>query len=144
MSNPDQFESAGSEMQGWYRADGGTAPLRVRLSIEDRSLCLHSLTGELVARWALARLENRGIPFWGRDWSIGDRDLPQPTVVVENDEDYAAIRNAAPGLRPLRSRTWRHVLLWPDAHGNLKAGPAFIWALLLAACVAAGWRFLPS
>ena len=130
------------EMQGWYRADSETEPLRVRLSLEDRALSLHSLAGALVVRWSLARLENRGIPYWGRDWPIGDHDLPAQTLTVENDEDYAAIQNMALGLRSLRSRTWRQFLLWPDAHGNLKAGPAFLLAMLLVALAIAGWQLL--
>jgi hypothetical protein len=129
-------------MQGWYRADTAAAPLRVRVTIKGDVLCLHSLTGQLLVRWSLARLENRGIPFWGRDWPIGDCDLPEPTLTVENDEDYATIRNAAPRLRPLRARMWRQFLLWPDAHGNFKAGPALIWAMLAAALILTGWRFL--
>jgi hypothetical protein len=143
VSEALRIDTRDVDIQGWFRADNETAPLRVRLSIEDRSLCLHSLTGELLARWSPARLENRGIPFWARDWPIGDRDVPMQALTVENDEDYAAIQSVAPGLRSLRARTWRHVLLWPDAHGNLKAGPAFIWMLLLAVLALAGWRLLP-
>jgi hypothetical protein len=143
VNNPGEFKSAEVEMQGWYREEGGAAPLRVRLSIEDRSLCLRSLTGELVARWSLGRLENRGIPFWGRDWSIGDHELPMQTLTVENDEDYVAIQSGAPGLRLLRARAWRQLLFWPGAHGNLKAGPAFIWVMLAVALAFAGWRLWP-
>ena len=54
-------------MQGWYRPDNEAAPLRVRLRIEAGALSLHSPTGVLLARWSLARLENRSIQFWGRD-----------------------------------------------------------------------------
>jgi len=131
------------EMQGWYRAGSETEPLRVRLSLEHRALSLHSLAGALVARWSLARLENRRIPYWGRNWPIGDHDLPAQTLTAENDKDYAVIQSTAPGLRSLRSRTWRQFLLWPDAHGNLKAGPAFLWAMLLVALAIAGWLLLP-
>jgi len=137
------MESAESEMQGWYRADNETGSLRVRVSVVDGSLCLHSLTGILTARWSLARLENRGIPFWGRDWPIGDHDVPVQTLTLENDEDHAVVQSVAPGLRSLRARAWHHLLLWPDAHGNLKTGPAFIWMLLLAVLALAGWRLLP-
>jgi hypothetical protein len=130
------------EIQGWYRPDDQSERLRVRLSIEGRSLCLYSLGGELLAGWLLARLENRGIPFWGRDWPIGDRELPEPTLTVENDEDYAVIRAVAPGLSSPSIRTRRRLLLWPDVHGNLKAGPALIWAMLVALGLTA-WRLLP-
>ena len=123
--------SPNTEIFGWYEADPSASRLLVRVSIDGSSLDIHGLSGGLAARWSLSRLENRGIPFWGRDWSIGDHDLPAQTLTLENDEDYAAVQSVAPGLRSIRSRTWRHLLLWPDGRGNLKAGPAFIWAALL-------------
>ena len=58
------MEGCDTESQGWYRKD---TPLRVRFSIEDSSLCLHSLTGDLVARWSLDHLENHSVPVLGRD-----------------------------------------------------------------------------
>ena len=61
-------------------------------------------------------------------------------LTLENDEDYTAVQCVAPGLQPLRTRMWHHLLLSPDARGNLKAGLAFIWMMLLAALVFAAWQ----
>jgi hypothetical protein len=110
----------------------------VRLSIEGRSLILHSLAGALVAQWSLDHLENRTIPVFGRDWVIGDRRLPGPTLVLENDRDYTAIRAAGTGLLPVRERTWRQFFFWPTESGNLTNWPVLlplgVAILALAAC----------
>lgn len=133
--------SPNTEIFGWYVADPSASRLRVRVSIDGSSLCIHGLSGGLAARWSLSRLENRGIPFWGRDWPIGDRELPAQTLTLENDEDYAAVQSVAPGLASIRTRTWRHLLFWPDGHGNLKASPAFIYgAALFVVLVIAVWQ----
>ena len=130
------------EMQGWYRADNDTAPLRVRLSVEDRSLNLHSLAGALVARWSLDHLENRTVPIFGRDWIIGDRRLPGTAVTVENDRDYAELGAAATGLLPLRERTWRQFFFAAQESGNLTGWPVLVPIMVGILAVAALWFML--
>ena len=141
MNNPGQFESADSEMQGWYREDGGTAPQRVRLSIERRSLCMHSLTAKELARWSLDHLENRAIPSFGRDWVIGDSRVPGAILTPENDGDYLVIRRQAQSLQPLSARTWRQVFLAGLESENLTGWPVLL--LMMAGFLSfALWWFL--
>jgi len=128
-------------MQGWYRPDSQSERLRVRLSVERRSLVLHNLAGALAAQWSLDHLENRAIPVFGRDWIIGDRRLPGPTLVLENDRDYAVVRGTSSGLLPLRERIWRQVFFWPTESGNLTNRPVLI-PVTAAILVLALWWLL--
>ena len=130
-------------MQGWYREDGGSAPQRVRLSIENRSLCMHSLADRLLARWSLDHLENRTIPSFGRDWTLGDTRVPGALLTLENDEDYVAIRNEARNLQPISARTWRQVFLAGQDSGNLTGWPVLL--LMMAGFISfALWWFLSA
>ncbi|HET6621419.1 MAG TPA: hypothetical protein VFG64_15900 [Dongiaceae bacterium] len=134
------MEPVSTEIQGWFLRNNETGRVRVRVAIEDRSLAIETLAGAPVGRLPLDGLENRGIPYWTRDWPIGDRDQPEQTLTLQNDEDYAAIQSASPGLRSVRARMWRQMMVSPGAHGNLKAWPALIWAILVAGLAIALWR----
>ncbi|HEX6118159.1 MAG TPA: hypothetical protein VFZ03_01835 [Dongiaceae bacterium] len=134
------FPRAPSEIQGWFFGSNETGRVRVRVRMEDRALAIETLAGAPVGRWPLDGLENRGIPYWGRDWPIGDRNRPEQTLTLENDDDYAAIQSASPGLRSVRARLWRQMLVSPDAHGNQKAWPALIWALLVVGLAIVLWH----
>ncbi len=61
------------------------------------------------------------MPIFGRDRVIGDRRLPDSTLTVGNDRDYATVRAAAAGLLPLRERDWRQLFF---SLMTLKASPA--------------------
>jgi hypothetical protein len=98
------------DILGWYRATTSAAPLRVRAVVADwRTLDLLTLSGRLIARWSLERLVNRGVPVLGEAWAIGDSQLPEPVLELENDRDYKMIRGVSPRLRPLQTRWW-HLL----------------------------------
>ena len=134
------MEPVSTEIQGWFLRNNEIGRVRVRVAIEDRSLAIETLARAPVGRWPLDGLENRGIPYWGRDWPIGDHGRPEQTLTLENDQDYAAVQSASPGLRSVRARMWRQMLVSPDAHGNLKAWPALIWAVLVAGVAIALWH----
>jgi hypothetical protein len=68
------------------------------------------------------------------------RPWPAAAKTLENDQDYAAIQSASPGLRSVRARMWRQMMVSPGGHGNLKAWPALIWAILVAGLAIALWR----
>lgn len=114
------------ELQGWYSDDISSPRVRVYVAIEGYSLAIHSLTGALLGRWSLEQLENRSVPVFGRDWVIGDRRLPGPALVLENDRDYAELRAAGATLLPLRERTWRHVFFAAQEAGNLTGWPVLV------------------
>lgn len=67
--------------------------------------------------------------------------MPGQTLIVENDQDYAAMQKMASGLRSLQWRTWLQVLLRPNGHGGIDALLALIF-LILAALIIAGWLFM--
>jgi hypothetical protein len=114
------------ERQGWYRDDISSPKVRVRMAVEGRSLVIHSLGGALLARWSLEQLENRSVPVFGRDWVIGDRRLPGPSLVIENDGDYASLRAAGGALLPTRERAWRQLFFAAGEAGNLTGWPVLI------------------
>ena len=116
------------EFQGWYCDDISSPRVRVHIAIEGRSLAIHSLTGSVLARWSLEQLENRSVPIFGRDWIIGDRRLPAPSLVIESesDRDYAELRTAGATLLPLRERNWRQLLYAAREAGNLTGWPVLV------------------
>jgi hypothetical protein len=121
------------EIQGWYYQTATSNAVRVRLSVVDRSLVLHTLSDRLIARWSLEELQNREITVLGERWSIGDRRVAASYLVLESDNDYRAIRAASPKLRPVRARLWRQLGLAAIESGN-RTG----WAVLLLLIVLAG------
>jgi hypothetical protein len=127
------------ELQGWYHRDRAGEAERVRLSFVGGSLALYTLSERLVATWSLEQLENREIATLGERWSIGDRRLPEPYLVLENDGDYRALRQAAPRLRPVRARLWRQLGLSAIEAGHITGWPV-IMIIVLASAVAALWR----
>jgi hypothetical protein len=91
------------EIQGWYYRNKTSDAERVRLSFSGGSLTLHTLADRLVAAWALDHLENQEIPVIGASWSVGDRRLPEASLLLENDEDYGHLRRVAPRLKSRRA-----------------------------------------
>ena len=127
------------ELQGWYYRNRGSQAERVRLSFVGGSLALHMLSERLVATWSLEQLENREIAALGERWSIGDRRLPEPYLVLESDGDYRTLRQAAPRLRPVRARLWRQLGLSAIESGHITGWPVIV-IVILASAVAALWR----
>ena len=130
------------ELQGWYSDDISSPRVRVRVTIEGRSLAIHTLAGALLARWSLELLENRSVPVVGRDWVIGDRRLPGPALVLENDLDYAELRAAGAALLPLRERTWRQLFFSAQEAGNLTGWPVLVPIGLGLLSLAVLWYWL--
>ncbi len=125
---------AAEDMLGWYRATTNSEPLRVRVVLADwRTLDLLTLSGRLIARWSLDRLENRAVPVIGETWAVGDSQLPERVLELENDSDYRAIQKVSRGLRSIRARWW-HVLAFSVVESKMAGG-----ALLLLGIVAVSW-----
>jgi hypothetical protein len=61
VSEKPALESPEADRQGWYYRNKTSEAVRVRLSIVDRSLLLHTLSDRLIASWSLDRLENREV-----------------------------------------------------------------------------------
>ncbi|HJT14947.1 MAG TPA: hypothetical protein VJ790_20145 [Dongiaceae bacterium] len=121
------------ELQGWYYRNRTSDAERVRLSFVGDSLALHTLSERLVATWSLDQLENREFQILGDNWSIGDRRLPESYLVLENDDDYRALRGTASRLRPVRARLWRLLGIAAVESGNRAGWPVLL--LLIAAAV---------
>lgn len=134
--------SSGAEIQGWYYENSASEPTRVRLSIHDRSLSLHTLSDRLVATWSLDQLETREVPVLGQSWRIGDRRLPEASLVLVNDRDYETLRELGTGLRPLRARVLRQFAFAAGESGNLTGWPVFV-VLVIALLGLALWVSLP-
>jgi hypothetical protein len=130
-----------AEMQGWYYENSAGEPTRVRLSILDRSMSLHTLSDRLVATWSLDHLETREVPVLGQSWRIGDRRLPEPNLVLVNDQDYETLRKLGAGLRPLRARVLRQFAFAAGESGNLTGWPVFV-VLVIALLGLALWSSL--
>ena len=130
---------AEADIQGWYHLNATSEAVRVRLSIEPRSILLHTLSGRLVASWAPDHLETRATDTIGERWSIGDRRLPEPYLVLESDGDYRTLRQAATRLRPVRARLWRQLGLSAIESGHITGWPVIV-IVILASAVAALWR----
>ena len=131
--------SADQELQGWYYRNGTSDAERVRLSFVGGSLALHTLSERLVATWSLEQLENREIAVLGERWSIGDRCLPDPNLVLESDDDYRAVRAVSDQLRPVRARLWRLLGSAVVESGNRSGWPVL---LLLIVAVIVGLSYL--
>ena len=112
--------------------------MRVRLAFVERSLHLHTLSDRLVASWSLDRLENRRIPVLGERWPIGDRHLPEASVVLESDDDYRQVRKVSPELRSERARLWKQLGF---SVAEINGGPIILIALL-ASAVTALWHLV--
>lgn len=130
------------ELQGWYCEDISSARVRVRMAVEGRSLVIHSLAGPPLARWSLDQLENRSVPVFGRDWVIGDRRLAGPSLVIENDRDYADLRAAGAALMPPRERIWRQLFFAAQEAGNLTGWPVLVPISIGALTLAVLWLWL--
>jgi hypothetical protein len=104
-----QQPAADSDISGWYLKDNESQPQRVRAAIEAGSLSMRTLTGAEIARWSLDQLENVSIPVMDRDWVIRDRRVADPALLLENDQDYAAVQSHASDLAPVSARTVRQV-----------------------------------
>ena len=117
---------------------------RVRLSADQRSLHLHTLSDRLIAAWSLDRLENREIPFIGASWSVGDHQLPEASLLLENDDDYRRLRSVSPGLKSTRARLWRQLTLSFFHSGSRSGAPGFALSgsLILFALIVFGWLWL--
>jgi hypothetical protein len=118
--------------------------MRVRLLVVERSLHLQTLSDRLVAAWSLNHLETREVPVVGSTWRVGDRRLPEASLVLENDEDYTALRHVSAGLCSTRARLWRQLGFAALHSGNRSSSPGFVWTglVLLIILAAASWRFL--
>lgn len=119
------------EIQGWYHHDPSAEAVRVRLSIIDGTLALHTLSDRLIARWSPDELENRGIEIFAARWRIGDRRVPDAFLVLESDDDYRAVREVASRLRSVRAVFWRQL-----AFSAVEAGKAGDWLVVLLVMVA--------
>ncbi|HJR22091.1 MAG TPA: hypothetical protein VJ822_10750 [Dongiaceae bacterium] len=124
------------ELQGWYHRNRTSDAERVRLSFAGDSLALHTLSERLIATWSLEQLENREIAHLGERWSIGDRRLPESYLVLENDQDYRALRQSAPRLRPVRARVWRQLGFSAIESGKIPGWPVIVLILLVSAITA--------
>ena len=127
------------DISGWYLKDNESRPERVRVAIEDRSLSLCTITGAEIARWSLDQLENVSIPVMGRDWVIRDRRIEGPALLLENDQDYAAIQCQTDDLAPVRARTVRQVSFAAGQAGSITGWPVVILIVLVSA-IAALWQ----
>lgn len=134
--------AAPEELQGWYNPNNTSEAVRVRLLFEGGSVSLYTLSGRLIASWSLGRLQNRRIPTIGERWLVGDRDLPEASLMLESDRDYDAIRLRSTRLRPLRARLWRQLGFSFIESGNLTGLPVL---LLIVGVAAVFWlaRNLP-
>jgi hypothetical protein len=120
------------EIQGWYYQTPTSDAVRVRLSVVDRSLLLHTLSHRLIARWCLKQLQNREIAVLGERWSIGDRRLTGSYVVLESDDDP----HDPPNLSRVaaRSSAPRRQLGFAAIESGNRRG----WAVLLVLVILAG------
>jgi hypothetical protein len=132
------------DIQGWYSERTTSEPVRVRLSADHRLLHLHTLSDRVVAAWSLDHLENREIPIIGANWSVGDRRLPEASLMLENDEDYASLRRVSPRLKSTRARLWRQLSFSALHSGNRAGNPGFIWtgSTILIVLIVLGWQWL--
>jgi len=132
------------DVQGWYSEKLTSEQVRVRLSADSRSLYLHTLSDRLVAAWPLDHLENREIPIVGANWSVGDRRLPEASLLLENDEDYSDLRRVSPRLKSTRARLRRQLSFSALHSGNRPGNPGFIWtgSTILMVVIVLGWHWL--
>ena len=138
-----QPSTAESEMQGWYHRNATSEPVRVRLSIDAAAVSLHTLSGRLVASWGPEFLETRATATIGERWTVGDRRLPEAFLVLENDEDYQAVRKVAFGLRPPRARLWEQLGTSAIESGNLTGWPVLLFLAVVIPTVVWLWNNLP-
>ena len=140
MTEPSAAES---ELQGWYYRDATSEAVRVRLSIEATAISLHTLSGRLIAGWGPEFLETRVIATMGKRWTVGDRRLPEAFLVVENDQDYQALRKVAVGLPPVQASFWKQLGLSAIESGNLTGWPVLVLLGIAVPAVIWLWNNLP-
>jgi hypothetical protein len=92
--------------------------------------------------WSLDQLETREVPVHGQSWRIGDRRLPEASLVIENDLDYSVLHGLSTGLHPVRARLWRQLSFAAVHSGNRTGWPVLVLAILVSLALA-GWRLLP-
>jgi hypothetical protein len=137
-----QPSAADAEISGWYLQDNESQPQRVRVAIEGRSLSLCTQKGTEIARWSLDRLESVSIPVIDRDWVIRDRWVPDPVLLLQNDQDYGAIESQADDLAPVSARTAQQAKFAASEASNLTGWPVLL--LLIAVPVVIWlWSNLP-
>lgn len=118
------------DISGWYLKDNESQPQRVRVAIENRSLSLCTLTGSEIARWSLDQLENVSIPVLGRDWVIRDRRVEEPVLLLENEQEYAAIQCQASDLAPVSARTVQQAKFAAGHAGSITGWPVILLIVL--------------
>jgi hypothetical protein len=134
-----QSSAADPDISGWYLRDNESQPQRVRVAIEGRLLSLCTLTGSEIARWSLDQLENVSVPVLGRDWVIRDRRIGDPVLLLENDQDYAAIQSQTDDLALVGARTVRQASFAAGQAGSITGWPVIILIVLVSA-IAALWQ----
>jgi hypothetical protein len=127
------------DISGWYLKDNESERQRVRVAIEGRSMSVCTLTGSEIARWSLNQLENVSIPVLGRDWVIRDRRVEEPVLLLENDQDYAAIQGQANDLAPVSARAVQQAKFAAGHAGSITGWPVIVLIILVGA-IAALWQ----
>jgi len=127
------------DISGWYLKDNESQPQRVRVAIEGRSLSLCTPAGSEIARWSLDQLENVSIPVLGRDWVLRDRRIGDPVLLLENDQDYAAIQSRTDDLAPVSARTVQQAKFAAGHAGSITGWPVIV-LIILAGAIAALWQ----
>ena len=130
------------EIQGWYFLNRTSEPVRVRLSYDQDTLSLHSLSDRLIARWSLNELDNREIAVLSERWSIGDRPLPDASLVLESNDDYRALRRISGNLRPVRARMWRLLgrAVIESGYSDVTGWPVWLLLIALAGAILGLWH----
>lgn len=97
------------EIHGKYRAHESESWLPVLVRGREAQLEIATHAGRILALWSASHLEGLNFPLLDRQWLLRDRRIANAQLLIENDQDYSAVRKAAPQLRDPRQRGFRQL-----------------------------------
>ncbi len=124
-----------AELHAKYRAHESEGWTPVLLDRRDAQIEIKTHAARVLAIWGAEYVEGLNFPVFDRQWLLRDRRIADAQLLIENDEDYGAVREMAPHLPHPRRRGLRQ--LWNSA----LIGGQLAWVIVVALLVITGWWF---
>ncbi len=102
-----------AELHAKYRTHESEDWTPVLLDCRDAQIEIKTHTARVLAIWRAEYVEGLNFPVLDRQWLLRDRRIADAQLLIENDEDYGAVREVAPHLPHPRRRGLRQ--LWNSA-----------------------------
>lgn len=122
-----------AELHAKYRTHESESWSPVVLDCSPTQIEIKTHAGRVLAIWGAQYIESLGFPVFDRQWLLRERRIADAQLLIENDEDYGAVREIASHLPHPRQRGLRQ--LWSSA----LISQQLAWIIAVALMVIIGW-----